>query len=205
MTIQDDKPVLRAIIEALGAELDELNTAIIDCKNNRWIDTASGKQLDGIGEIVVRDRLVPKAIAVRVFGFRHQPNTAGFGQARFLHYDESATESYILSDAEYRLALLMKVRQNSAVCTIEDTIESLKCVFNAPRVIVQEVGNANISIAIGKKLTDNEILLANAINLVVRAGGVGVKYRSSFIGAPFGFLGQPGVMGFGQGALAQQW
>lgn len=200
--IYDDKPVLRAIIEALGAELDELNDAIIACKNDRWIDTAEGVQLDGLGDIVVMPRQINKALALTFFGFYGQTNTVGFGQARFLRQGESPLGTYILSDAEYRMLIAVKARQNVTDCTVEDTIASLKYVFDAPRVIIEELGNAAITVAIGKKLTKNQIALANAVDLVIRAGGVGIKYKAYFSGSPFGFLGQPDVRGFGQGSFA---
>jgi hypothetical protein len=200
--IYDDKPVLRAIIEALGAELDELNAAIIECKNNRWIETGEGVQLDGIGEIVVKSRQISKAIGLVCFGFKGQPNIRGFRQARFLGQGESSLETYILSDPEYRMVLAVKARQNVSNCTVEDTIESLRYVFNARRVYVEEKGNATLTVAIGKKLTPNEIVLANAIDMIIKAGGVGLKYKAYFDGEPFGFLGQPSIQGFGQGSFA---
>jgi anaerobic selenocysteine-containing dehydrogenase len=203
--IYDDKPVLRAILSAIGAEFDELNQAITDCKNKRWIDTAEGAQLDGLGEIVVQSRQVPHAIALTVFGFYGQPATVGFGKARFLTQGEDSTESYMLQDAEYRLAIAMKARANCSNCTVEDTIQSLKYVFNANRVIIEETGNANLVVLIGKNLTPNEIALSQAINLIIKAGGVGLKYKGYFPATPFGFLGQPNVLGFGQGTFARMF
>lgn len=200
--IYDDKPVLRAILTALGAEMDELNQAINDLKNKRWIDTAEGVQLDGIGEIVDRNRQIDKAIAVQVFGFQGQPNVVGFGQARFRGANESNLESYILDDTEYKLVLALKAMMNNSRATAEDTINSLKYVYNAPIVSLEEIGNANIIIGIGKNLSDNEKLLANAVDLVVKAGGVGLKYKSYYPSAYFGFLSQPNARGFGVGSFA---
>jgi hypothetical protein len=203
--IYGDKPVLRALLTALGAEMDELNQAVNDLKNKRWIDTADGVQLDGIGEIVDRDRQIDEAIAIKVFGFYGQPNVAGFGQARFRGANESNLASYILEDTEYRLVLALKAMKNKSRATAEDAIQSLKYVFNAPTVALQETGNANIIVAIGRELTDNDMLLANAVDLIIRAGGVGLKYKSFFPGAYFGFLGQPNAAGFGQGAFARMF
>lgn len=200
--IVGDKPVLRAIITALGAELDELNTAVIDCKNKRWINKAEGVQLDGLGEIVVRNRQIDEAIAVQLFGFWGQPNVVGFGQARFRQQGEENLQTYILSDAEYRLALAMKVAVNSSRGTAEDTISSLRYAFNAP-IRIEEPGNANIVVSIGRELTDNERMLANALDMIIRAGGVGLKYKSYFnVNHYFGFLGQPNAKGFGVGQFA---
>ena len=40
---------MHIFLNALGAELDELTTALEDLQNKRWIDTGSGVQLDNIG------------------------------------------------------------------------------------------------------------------------------------------------------------
>lgn len=200
--IYGDKPVLRALLTALGAEMDAINQAVNDLKNKRWIDTAEGVQLDGIGEIVDRNRQIDKAIAVQVFGFQGQPNIAGFGEARFRGADESTLATYILDDSEYKLVLALKAMKNNSRATAEDTINSLKYIYNAPAISYEEVGNANVIVGIGKKLTDNEKLLANAVDLVIRAGGVGLKYKTYYPAAYFGFLGQPNAQGFGVGSFA---
>jgi hypothetical protein len=183
--------------------MDELNQAVNDLKNKRWIDTAEGVQLDGIGEIVDRDRQIDEAIAIKVFGFYGQPNVAGFGQARFRGANESNLASYILEDTEYRLVLALKAMKNNSRATAEDTIKSLNYVFGAPYIVLQEVGNANLIIGIAKRLTDNEIMLSQAVDLIVKAGGVGIKYKSYFPVGYFGFLGQPNAAGFGSGSFAR--
>ena len=200
--IYGDKPILRAIIEALGAELDELNTAIIDCKNKRWINKADGVQLDKIGEIVVQSRQIDKAIAMKLFGFYGQPNTVGFGQARFREHGEDNLETYVLADAEYRMILAVKAVMNNSQCSAEETLQSLRYVFNAP-IRMEEIGNAQIIVSVGRRLSDNEKVLANAINLIVRAGGVSIEYKSFYNqNHYFGFLGQPNAKGFGVGEFA---
>ena len=60
----------------------------------------------------------------------------------------------------------------------------------------------NVIVGIGKVLADNEKLLANAVDLVIRAGGVGLKYKTYYPAAYFGFLGQPNAQGFGVGSFA---
>jgi len=201
--IYDDKPVLRSILTGIGQELDELDKAILALNRDRFLDTAEGKQLDGIGEIVGQDREAKEALALRFFGFLGQPSIGGFGEERFRDADEIALASYFLGDAEYRIALAQKIMVNIAGGTAEDTIRSLKYIFNAPVVFLEETGNANIAVAIGKVLTTNEILLANAIGVVIRAGGVGLKYKTFFsFNHYFGFLGQQNAKGFGVGAFA---
>lgn len=51
-----DSTKFKAFITAFLEEFVELETAATDLLDDRWLDTAEGVQLDGIGEIVGRDR-----------------------------------------------------------------------------------------------------------------------------------------------------
>ena len=73
-----DKPVLAAELKALGEEFDEFVKAFDELANHRWIDTGYGVQLDGIGDIVGRDRTIENAIQLPFFGFFDQPEALGF-------------------------------------------------------------------------------------------------------------------------------
>lgn len=193
---------LQAILYALSMELDEINEALKDLKNKRWINTGEGKQLDGIGTIVDRDRYVKNAVALQFFGFVHQTNTAGFGQARFKDYNEPYLSSTRLEDPEYRLLLWMKVFKNNSYATYEDTIRSLQYIFGVDLIFTQDIGNAKFIVGIGKLLSKNEILMANAVDLLIRGGGVGIKFISNFDKNVFGFKHQKIAKGFGVGSFA---
>ena len=80
--------VLQAIFCAISDELQLLDDTFNNLKEKRWIDTGEGVQLDGIGEIVDRNRLINNAITINFFGFENQINTTGFNQARFREYSE---------------------------------------------------------------------------------------------------------------------
>lgn len=194
--------IMQAIFYALAEELDELDTVCNDLKNKRWIDTGEGVQLDGIGTIVDRDRILRDAIALEFFGFSGQANATGFNQARFRGYNEAYLSSYRLEDAEYRMLLWMKVFKNNSYATYEDTIKSLQYTFDAETVVVQDIGNAKFVVGIGKVLSSNEILMANAVDLFIRGCGIGVKFVSNFNKNVFGFQNQKVASGFGIGAFA---
>ena len=195
-----EKRVLKAEIEALGEKLNELRDVFLALRNNRWIETGIGNQLDGIGQIVDRSREIGQAIAIKFFGFYDQPNTGTFDEARFREADEDNLESYRLNDTEYRAVLKQKVINNSSRATTEDMIRSLKYIFDAPQIMINEIGNANVVVAIGRKLTDNQIMLARATDLVVKPAGVGLYYRVHYNANDyFGFNGQPYARGFEDG------
>ena len=196
---------MQAFLTALGDELDELNKAFGDLQNKRWIDTGSGIQLDNIGVLVDRSRTIEGAIQLEFFGFLDQPNTLTFGVGRFR--DTNAvpyTVSSVLDDETYRPVLWHKVSKDTTDGTTESTIESLKFIFNAPFVIIQEKGNAKFDIGIGRELTDNDITLARAINLFIKAGGVGVDLKYVIPEKYFGFRGQPNAYGFEVGSFPDE-
>lgn len=198
-----DKPIMYALIESICEEIDEIDIVITDLKEKRWIDTAIGVQLDGLGDIVDRDRNVDKAIQLTFFGFEGQPNALGFGQARFRSAEESYLSSSILSDEEYRLVLKAKVFKNCSLTYAEDTINSLQFLFDTDKIILSEIGNAKFIVAVGRLLTTNEIIMIKALDLYVRAGGVGCEFMTHFdYGKTFGFANQKGAVGFGQGQFA---
>lgn len=197
------KRVLRAILEALGEEMDELEQVFADLRDKRWIDTGEGAQLDGIGTIVNQPRQIADAIQIAFFGFQGQDNALGFEQGRFRDQWETWLQSVNLSDPEYRKLLWLKVFKNISNGTAEDTIVSTRRIFDAPYVVLSELGNAKIFIGIGRVPNKNELAIAKAMDLIVRAGGVGVKGMSMFnYDNYFGFLGQPNAKGFEVGSFA---
>ena len=99
--------------------------------------------------------------------------------------------------------LWAKVFKNTSHATAEETIQALSATFSTSKVVLHEEGDAKISYAIGKELTANEKVLADALDLTIRAGGVGVIEHNYFRdGEYFGFLGQTGAKTFEQGVLA---
>lgn len=193
---------MHIFLNALGAELDELTQALDDLQNKRWIDTGSGVQLDNIGVLIDRSREIAGSIQLEFFGFFDQPNTLTFGVGRFR--DTPAvpyTATSILDDETYRPVLWHKVSKDTTKGTAESTIESIKFIYNAPFVALSEMGNAKIGIGIGRELNDNDIVLARALDLFIRAGGVGLDFVEQIPTNYFGFVDQPGVKGFEVGAL----
>lgn len=193
---------LHIFLDALGQELDELTQALEDLQNKRWIDTGSGVQLDNIGVLIDRSRDIAGSIQLEFFGFYDQPNTLTFNVGRFR--DTPAvpyTATSTLDDETYRPVLWHKVSKDTTKGTAESTIESVKFIYNAPFVTLTELGNAKIGIGIGRELTDNDIVLARALDLFIRAGGVGLDFVEEIPDPFFGFLGQGNVQGFDVGIL----
>lgn len=197
-----DKPVIEAELEALGAELDALRSAFDDLRNKRWIDTGEGVQLDGIGTIVNRDRTIQDSLQLDFFGFSGQDNSQTFGVGRFRSINENWLASTRLEDDDYRKILWLKVFYDSSQATGDELIHCLRVLFDAQNIILHEVGNAKIIVGIGRRLTANDIRLARTLHLITLGGGIGLRDVEMFDGNYFGFLGQPNALGFEQGTFA---
>ena len=194
---------MHIFLNALGAELDELTTALDDLQNKRWIDTGSGVQLDNIGILIDRSRQIAGSIQLEFFGFFDQPNTLSFDIGRFRDTPSVPyTATSTLDDETYRPVLWHKVSKDTTTGTTESTIESVKFIYSAPFVTLTELGNAKIGIGIGRELTDNDIVLARALDLFVRAGGVGLDFVSEIPEDYFGFVDQQGAKGFEVGVFS---
>lgn len=197
------KPVFAAFLAAIGGELDELDQALADLRDKRWIDTGEGVQLDGIGELVNQSRQVADAVTIPFFAFEGQPNAQGFEVGRFRDDWEGWLTSVNLGDPEYRMVLRAKIRKDTSPGTTEDTIASLRFIFDADRVVIRDCGNAKMAAAIGRRLNENELSVAQALDLFVRAGGVGIVDASHFDADNyFGFYGQKDAKGFETGTFA---
>lgn len=193
---------LHIFLNALGEELDELTQALEDLQNKRWIDTGSGVQLDNIGVLIDRSRQIAGSIQLEFFAFYDQPNALPFNVGRFR--DTPAvpyTATSTLDDETYRPVLWHKVGKDTTTGTTESTIESVKFVYNAPFATLTELGNAKIGIGIGRELTDNDVVLARALDLFIRAGGVGMDFVEQIPDPFFGFVDQANAKGFEVGIL----
>ncbi|WP_027936768.1 DUF2612 domain-containing protein [Anaeroarcus burkinensis] len=198
-------PKLESLVRVLGNRLNVLEKTIAALQEKRWIDTAEAVQLDGCGAIVAQSRLVSKAIALPFFGFIDQPAARGFGKARFRGRLESHLSTATLADPEYRKMIKAKVAKNISWGTTEETIASYQHIFDAPKVVITEMGNAKLRVGIARELTEGERIFAQALDLFVCPGGVGVDLRTSFDSRrTFGFRDQ-GLQGFDVGKFAESF
>ncbi len=202
-----NKPNIKAFLEAIGAELDEIDRVREQIRTQIWPDTAVGKQLDICGEVADISRRVENAIAMDFFGFPDYGDM-GFGQAPFKRLYDNYLKSSTLNDRYYRLAILAKIDKNTTDCSRVSTIRSIKKIFNVNRIVAVNGGNAKMRIGIGRLVTAKESRLIDALNLIIRGAGIGIIYVFSFDSEnTFGFSRNKAnpykFKGFGTGSLAR--
>lgn len=102
------KPVIDAINEAIGEQLNELRDFFDALRDQRGVLTAVGKQLDGVGDIAVLSRVEAGVLAC-ING-----------------------SVYVLNDDEYRTFLIYKIWKNTNHCTYYDIMRSFRMFWDKP-------------------------------------------------------------------------
>ncbi len=194
-----------AFVRSFYPPLTRLESALHDLLTRRWLDTATGHALDGIGSIVGLTREIPDGTPLPFFGFEGQPLTTGFSQARFRQRGEPYAVTYVMTDAEYRRMLRVKIALNNGRGTVEEIVAACREVFGAPRVIVQDWGNATARVYLGRLISNLDPLHSHIASMIQpRAAGVRFWIGQMHDSRVFGFAGQPfGPRGFGAGVLSR--
>ena len=97
-----EKPVIDSLMEAIGQQLDDVYQFYADLRDKRSVQTAEGKQLDGVGYIAVLSRMEAGVLAC---------------------INESV---YVLNDDDYRRLLIYKIWKNTNNCTYYDVIRAFR-------------------------------------------------------------------------------
>jgi len=191
-------------IKTLLLESDTLEQAFADIVDKRWIDTATGDNLDVIGAIVGQTRSFIDAEIFEYFAFQGVPGASSFGTVKddsvggkFLSVHSSTTGMRQLTDDEYRKFIRARIIKNRSTSTPTQIIDMLKFIFDIPLVILID-GHGLYEIQIGKKLPLNDKSIIFKTNIVPKTAGVKAYYTTQFNNENFfGFQGVPGASGFG--------
>ena len=103
-----EKPVIDAPLCAIGGQLTDLHRFFTALRDERGVQSAVGKQLDGVGDIVCLSRAEAGALSC----------TAG--------------SDYTLSDEQYREYLIFKIWKNTNTCTYKNIVTALKMFWPKP-------------------------------------------------------------------------
>lgn len=200
-----DSVKLIAYIRALLYEADTLEQVFRDLLERRWIDTATGVNLDILGSIVGQTREFIDAEIFEYFGFADNPIAQSFGSVddpglggRFISIGESTLGIRLLSDGEYRTFIRARIVRNATSSTPEEIISQLRYLFDSPLVLIREGVEASYEISIGRLLSLNEKSIISQTDIVPKTAGVNASYVTEFDGGDFfSFKGVPGSDGFG--------
>jgi hypothetical protein len=196
---------LIAYIKALLYEADSLESVLRDLLEKRWIETATGVNLDILGSIVGQTREFIDAEIFDYFGFADNPIAQSFGTlsdvgigGRFRILGEATQGIRLLTDDEYRVFIKARILRNSTLSTPEEIISQLSFLFDSPLILIVEGIEASYEISIGRRLSLNEKSIISQTDIVPKTAGVSASYITEFDNDDFfSFQGIPGSLGFG--------
>lgn len=170
------KANIEGLIGALAAELQEVSEVFRQLNSMRSMETAQGKQLDGIGDIVVLSR------------------SESAGYAGIIDFD-------VIDDERYRLFLKYKALRNSNTCTFPELMEVCRLLYDAKLLYYTEFEEhpAHFKLMVGAQFNETMLNMLNNTKLTIKPGGVSVDakfFDLDFFG--FGDLNKE-VLGFGIG------
>ena len=200
-----DSIKLIGYIKALLYEADTLESVFKDLLEKRWIETATGVNLDILGSIVGQTREFIDAEIFDYFGFADNPIAQSFGTlsdvgigGRFRILGEATQGIRLLTDDEYRVFIKARILRNSTSSTPEEIISQLSFLFDSPLILIVEGIEASYEISIGRMLTLNEKSIISQTDIVPKTAGVSAIYVTEFDNDDFfSFQGLPGSLGFG--------
>ena len=177
--------------------LDDLTLALI-------LDHAEGNRLDLIGSIVGAVRGVAEGVKLPFFGFRGYPETLPFKVGRLRRSGEPTATTYVLPDTEYRITIRAKIALNNARGTAPEIEAAARVAYRAPRATAIDMGNASVTLRVGRAVPESDPLFRTLPKLMGRAAGVRLNVIFEDATVPFGFRGYAGTYGFGIGTLSRR-
>ena len=196
----------------LGGKI-ELQEIFRQLMQERSIDTASGAQLDIIGEIVGQPREFIDTALLTYFAYLGYPAAESYGDLNntslggfYRGLDDPLAGNTLLNDDQYRLFIKAKIIKNSTNATPNQILDFIKFVFNSDHNQIVEEGDAAYTLLVGKELSTFERVLLTYISyssgypsrFVPKPIGVRVNYGTYISGDAFAFQGVSGAKGYGE-------
>ena len=194
-----ESPKYIEVIRLLAEDFDKSSDIYDYIAKNINVLNARGVWLDLIGDIVGVSRVFDKEIHPVFFGFDDQPNTTGFGQARFRELDDKTTASSVLNDDDYRVVIIGKIARNYGDVSEVGVATSVLNMTQADNVLVYQSGPATFSVYVIGLISDNIKSILTGTDIIPRAAGVKMDLFFSGDDNIFGFADQLGIKGFDVG------
>jgi hypothetical protein len=206
------KPIFDRYLQLILSEKQTLQLVFQDLMQKRSIDTATGKQLDIIGDIVGQPRELIDTALLTYFAYLGYSNAASFGDlnntvAGGAYYDlnNPLSGNTLLSDEQYRLFIKAKVIKNNTNVTPNQLLGFMQFVFGTDINLIVAEGGGEFTLLVGRLLSSFEKVLLNYISyssgypsrFVPKPIGVKVNFGEFDATNYFGFQGSPNAKGYG--------
>lgn len=207
-----DKEIFDRYLQLLLSGMVDIQEVFRQLMQLRSIDTATGAQLDIIGEIVGQPRELIDTDLLTFFAFQGYPEAQSYGDLNSpstggYYYDirNPLAGNTLLTDEQYRLFIKAKIIKNNTSATPNQVIDFVKFVFGVELSLVVGEGNAEFTLMLGKELSSFERVLLSYIsnssgyssNFIPKPIGVKMNFGQFNSANYFGFQGAPNAKGYG--------
>lgn len=212
-----DKDVFDRYLQLIINQQFELQQVFKDLLQKRSIDTATGVNLDVIGDIVGQPRELISTDLYNFFGFYGALKSDTFGDinipqvgSRFYDYGTPKAGNVLLDDDTYRLFIKAKILKNTTASTPEEFLSFINFLFGTSKSAYLQEGIAEYTLMFGKELTSFEQTLLTYVSnsqgypsrVIPKTVGVKVNFGYFISDNYFGFQGSIGAKGFDSGKFA---
>lgn len=209
---QESAPVFDRMLQLLLGGKIEIQNVLKDLMQLRSIDTATGAQLDIVGDIVGQPRELIDTALLTFFAFQGYPDAQSYGDLNNdnlggYYYDlrNPLAGNTRLNDEQYRIFIKAKIIKNNTNVTPDQFIAFMKFVFGVDVSTVVAEGNAEFTVMLGKELSSFEKGLLTYTSysagypsrFVPKPIGVKLNFGEFDADNYFGFQGSPNAKGYG--------
>lgn len=195
-----DSKSLKGLLTAHLLDFDSISVSLDEVLSDRYLDTAQGVQLDGIGEIVGLERPSAGTDVIGAFGFFTDETSQGFGTLDDSdiggNFISLGSTSQLIGDELYRILIKVKIQANKTSMTNEDVINMISFALGNVSVRYILPVTTKPSYEIGRILTSFEILVILPL-IPVLIGIDEADYKTMYNDTPFGFADDESALGFG--------
>lgn len=207
-----NKLIFDKYLELLLSEQKELQQVFKDLMQKRSIETATGAQLDIIGDIVGQPRELIDTALLSYFAYLGYPDAQPYGDLEgvskggfYRSLSDPLAGNTVLNDEQYRLFIKAKILKNTTNATPNELLNFIKFVFGIDVNLIIAEGNAEFTLMLGRNLSNFERLLLNYVSnsegypsrFVPKPIGVKVNFGTFDSTNYFGYQGSPRAKGYG--------
>ncbi len=169
-----DSEDLKSFLSSFLEELAELEISGLQLLNERYLNTAVGVQLDGIGEIIGYSRPNETSYQAGLFGFEGDPTSLGFGDINDINVGGSWFDMFTVGqpvdDTLYRILLRAKAIENNTAMTVDEVTNLISFMFGGISVQYSLTTNLIPEYHLYKVLTSFEANLLESLPGVMGVG-----------------------------------
>ena len=204
-----DKDVFLRYLRLLKTGIQEALSVEKDLIQRRDIDSATGAQLDIIGDIVGQSRVLISTDLFPFFGYLGDLAANSFGTfynnqigGYWYSYGGKIGRDITLNDEQYRLIIKARIIKNNSKGTNEDYVKFGRFVLNAP-ISFKEDHSGKSTVLVGRRMSLFEKTLMSYVfegvdynfTYAPKPLGIGVGVEEYDAVGTLGFLGTSGAKG----------